>query len=79
MISLLIESLHFILRGWVGPAELMGVKDAKRAQAEACALKMSVIKLDHESPRSETSAISFVVTDHIQHEIHSFLFVFSVS
>lgn len=47
----------------------------KRAQTKVCALKKPV-KILHEHPRSETSAICDCVSlnNDIQHEIHSFLF-----
>ena len=55
-------------------------KHAKRAQAEACAQTiLPVTKSAQGTARSETSTIYRNVIDHIQHEVHSFLFVFSVS
>jgi hypothetical protein len=50
--------------------------DIKRAQAFACALKVSVTGLIHGSLGSETSGVQCGKTKHIQHEAHSFLLYF---
>ena len=39
---------------------------------------LPVTKLAHEYPRSETSTITYNEINHIQHEVHSFLFVFCI-
>ena len=67
-----------ILRLGQAGGEDSWIKDAKRAQAEACALKTdtTVAKLAHEAVRSETSNIFDNEIDHIQHEVHSFLIIF---
>jgi hypothetical protein len=49
-------------------------KSTKRAQTEACALKKSVTKLSQTTTRSETSDHCVKKLNHVQHEIHSFLF-----
>lgn len=66
--------LYFKSSGWVSPGRNDRKIDAKRAQAEACALNLSVIKSAHESPGSETSTVFVFKLNHIQHEAHSFLF-----